>query len=363
MTIWYTDESWGASGARHAGNKAREDASVVLADMGARPIKVECDEGEASYIGKAISHIERYRRWKRALYAVAGGDCVVFQMPLISHTVLASRLLRRCRARSIRTVALIHDVESLRVVSGEDGLSFRMRCEEVGFLKCCDVVICHNESMRRTLCDRFGLDEGRCVALGLFDYLIPDGQAPDPGQFAPDKPVIVAGNLSPEKAGYLYSGDFPLEANLYGVNFDEEKASAGTRYQGSYLPDELPKAMSGSFGLVWDGDSCGSCAGDYGEYLRINNPHKASLYLACGIPVIVWSESALSPLVGDMGVGLAVSSLPELPGRLGALGPEGVQGMYVEAAKVSTRLRSGDFLKAAMGRALRLLWEKEGTIG
>ena len=32
-------------------------------------------------------------------------------------------------------------------------------------------------------------------------------------------------------------------------------------------------------GLVWDGDSCSSCSGVCGEYLKINNPHKISFYL------------------------------------------------------------------------------------
>ena len=56
---------------------------------------------------------------------------------------------------------------------------------------------------------------------------------------------------------------------------------------GSFLPDELPSALEGSFGLVWDGDSSKTCSGVFGEYLRYNNSHKASLYLASGFPIIV----------------------------------------------------------------------------
>lgn len=363
MTIWYTDESWGTSGARHAGNKAREDASAVLASMGARPIDVVREEGGASLLGKAISHIGRYGRWRGGLDAAAEDDFVVFQLPLISHTVLSPLLLRRCKSRSVGTVALVHDVESLRGASRSELIPFKMRCEEVDFLKECDVVICHNDAMRRTLCARFGLDGARCVSLGLFDYLIPDHLMPSVGQFRPSVPVIVAGNLSPSKAGFLYSGGLPFEANLYGVNFDEGQAGPGLHYQGSFLPDELPRAMRGGFGLVWDGNSCESCTGDYGEYLRINNPHKASLYLACGIPLIVWAESALAPLVRQTGAGLAVGSLSEVPERLGVLTPSEVGAMYESAGELSIRLRSGSFLKDAMEAALARFKEKGVTIG
>ena len=56
-------------------------------------------------------------------------------------------------------------------------------------------------------------------------------------------------------------------------------------YFGSFLPDELPAALEGGFGLVWDGDSAETCSGVFGEYLRYNNSHKASLYLASGFPL------------------------------------------------------------------------------
>ena len=34
---------------------------------------------------------------------------------------------------------------------------------------------------------------------------------------------------------------------------------------------------------MWDGPSPDTCAGVYGAYLRYNNPHKTSLYLAAGL--------------------------------------------------------------------------------
>ena len=49
--------------------------------------------------------------------------------------------------------------------------------------------------------------------------------------------------------------------NLYGVGFDESRALENEAYFGSFLPDELPAALEGGFGLVWDGDSAETCSG------------------------------------------------------------------------------------------------------
>ena len=57
--------------------------------------------------------------------------------------------------------------------------------------------------------------------------------------------------------------------------------------------------MDQNFGLVWDGTSLDGCNGRYGEYLKFNNPHKTSLYLSCGIPVIIWKEAALADFVEE----------------------------------------------------------------
>ena len=53
-------------------------------------------------------------------------------------------------------------------------------------------------------------------------------------------PIIIAGNLSPFKVGYLkYLKDIKCNFNLYGVGFDEENKSDNVEYKGKFLPDEL----------------------------------------------------------------------------------------------------------------------------
>ena len=47
------------------------------------------------------------------------------------------------------------------------------------------------------------------------------------------------------------------------------QALENENYFGSFLPDELPAALEGGFGLVWDGDSAETCSGVFGSTFAI----------------------------------------------------------------------------------------------
>ena len=86
-------------------------------------------------------------------------------------------------------------------------------------------------------------------------------------------------------------------------------------YKGFFHSDNVSK-IEGSWGLVWDGDSEETCNGVYGEYLKMNSPHKLSLYIVARLPLIVWKESGLTDYVLKRNLGIAINSLRELPNRL-----------------------------------------------
>ncbi len=76
-----------------------------------------------------------------------------------------------------------------------------------------------------------GIAEDKIVSLGIFDYLIPNFQ--EKTGLSKNQPIIVAGNLAQEKAGYLYSLPAKPAYNLYGVGFDESRALENEAYFGS----------------------------------------------------------------------------------------------------------------------------------
>ena len=129
-------------------------------------------------------------------------------------------------------------------------------------------------------------------------------------------------------------------------------------YKGSFKPDEVPGVLEGSFGLVWDGNTASTCGGNTGEYLRYNNPHKTSLYLASGIPVIVWSEAAMSGFVSENHVGIAVGSLYEIEEKVNAISDADYKEMKDNAIAVSAKLRSGYYFETAIKTVLSKI-EKE----
>ena len=117
------------------------------------------------------------------------------------------------------------------------------------------------------------------------------------------------------------------------------------------MPDELIKNLIGKYGLVWDGDSIETCSGGKGEYLKINNPHKLSLYLAVGLPVIIWDEAAEAEFVLRENVGFTIKSLYELPEKMESISDNDYKIMKKNAEIVGARLRNGEYMTRALKKA------------
>ena len=191
--------------------------------------------------------------------------------------------------------------------------------------------------------------------LALAFFRLFDSKFQEKTGFTKNQPIIVAGNLAQEKAGYLYSLPAEPAYNLYGVGFDESRALENENYFGSFLPDELPAALEGGFGLVWDGDSAETCSGVFGEYLRYNNSHKASLYLASGFPLVVWKQSALSHFVLENGCGIAVESLHELKATIDNLSDTDYQDFQLKIPRHGKGIRDGHYLLTALNNFKKIL--------
>ena len=90
----------------------------------------------------------------------------------------------------------------------------------------------------------------------------------------------------------------------------------------------------------------------WSEYLRINNPHKTSLYLSSGIPVVIWKEAALADFVIENNVGIAVDSLENIESILDKVTKEDYDKMKKNAYKLSKKLRSGYFTMNAINKCI-----------
>ena len=338
-----------------AAGKARIDVEDILYDWKAKDIKIKIkkNSNENSILKKLFSHYHLYQIWKKSLDKLKEGDVLIIQFPLQEGFIFASHLLKNLKKKNIKTIAVIHDLETLRITK-DNTISkkrkIRLYIEEIPTLKQFSKIVVHNQSMKKVLMKK-GISEDSMVTLKMFDYLIKEGNALPGNTKSKENNIIIAGNLSSYKVGYVYELPHDVKFDLYGINYTGVTDNK-IKYHGSYPSDELPWHLKGAYGLVWDGDTAKTCSGIFGDYLRINNPHKTSLYLACGIPIITWNKAAIAQYVRKNRVGITVSSLDEINEKLKDVSKDEYNLMRKNAKKCSERVRKGYYLKKAIQEAL-----------
>lgn len=346
MKYYLKEEFLHDNNVKNAGNKARNDVEKIVEEEGYQPLLLSIDNWYKMSLIKAQYH--KAQALSKTISKLKEGDQLLIQFPMLHHSFFTTYLVKKMQRKGVKVHFIIHDLEVLRYANLDTvpwKHKIRVHLQESGLLKQADGLIAHNPVMKSVLMDK-GISEEKIVSLGIFDYLIPNYQ--DKEDLSKEGAIIVAGNLAQEKAGYLYELPARPVYNLYGVGFDESRKLSNETYFGSFLPDELPLALEGSFGLVWDGDSSKTCTGVFGEYLRYNNSHKASLYLASGFPTVVWKESALSHFVLKNNCGITVGSLFDIKEKLNAISEEEYQELVENAQKVGNNIRSGYYLKTAL---------------
>jgi hypothetical protein len=209
--------------------------------------------------------------------------------------------------------------------------------KETSFINAFDYAVVHNKAMYDFLKDH-GVSNKKII-LELFDYLTETQLLSDFKNH-----VDFAGNL--RKAEFLTRVKTKTVIQVFGPN-PAQNYPENIEYRGQYAPNVLGEYLDGKFGLIWDGNSAETGSGIYGKYMKVNNPHKASLYLSLGKPVIVWSESAISEFVEKWHVGISLNSLNDMDMALNTLTEKDYLEMVSNARKVSKLVRNGHFtLKA-----------------
>ncbi|KRN94730.1 hypothetical protein IV81_GL001006 [Pediococcus stilesii] len=216
--------------------------------------------------------------------------------------------------------------------------------DELLILRGFDFLITHNHSMSDWLREK-GI-KVKISELQIFDYL----NEQKAKENAKEKNLVFAGNLA--KASFLKKWNINKKITVFGVN-PEKQYPQNVDYKGVKTPDELPEFLQGSFGLVWDGNSMTTNSGIFGEYTKYNNPHKASLYISCGLPIIVWEQAAIAGFVKDNRVGLAVSSIYSLQEVLSKMSEDEYLELVKNTKEMSKKIRNGFFTLNVVNQALK----------
>lgn len=332
-----------------AASKAREDIRDIVGKMGYEILKVHRSRGIAGTSIGACSDRMVEKEWIRHFEKIPENSFLLIQGP--TGTRLPETVLWRMKEeKQIRMIYVIHDIEVLRKSGSAEIRDDEFRIiNEVG-----DIFIVHNDTMKQFYVD-LGIDERRVISLQVFDYLSSEQNT----EKLFEKSISIAGNLSPAKSGYLeqlHKLDF-VKIHLYGPGLPEGLVNGVENlvYHGSVPSNLIPKKLDRGFGLVWDGERIDTCSGNTGQYLRYNNPHKLSLYLSAGLPVIIWNEAAESRFVTEHQVGFAIRSLYELEERLSGMTEKEYLEFVRHAERLSEMLRAGMYTTAAVKRAEELL--------
>src|SRR5699024_1209361 len=120
------------------------------------------------------------------------------------------------------------------------------------------------------------------------------------------------------------------------------------KYMGQFSPQELPSHLNADFGLVWDGTSVETCEGMYGQYLKYNDPHKFSLYISSGLPVIVWEHAAIADFVRANNIGLTIDSLTNIDSLISSISQTKYMELQSNVKKIAFQMRKGHYLITAV---------------
>ncbi len=339
-----------------AGSKAPADVVEICRKQGYKVFDMPGFPRDKNLVYRKLwLLIVSFYYWRKLEKTVAKGSIVIYQHPMYGNRMAQKMIPRIQNKKQVKFIALIHDLESLRGgISGVTRVSEKTRnLSDTALLSQFDSIICHNEHMKQYLVSR-GFDSSKLECLEIFDYLC---DVKEHIRERGDNPSIaIAGNLAIGKCPYMYNistKDYNkgLMINLYGINFDQDSSGGNIIYHGSFSPEELPVRLQGDFGLVWDGNSVETCSGNTGEYLKYNNPHKTSLYLASGLPVIVWNQAAIADFILQNHVGIAVDSLQDIEEKIKEISAEEYDEMCRNARNVGGKIRDGYYVKRAIEAA------------
>lgn len=323
-----------------AKTKAKVDVMEILVKAGYHTI----------YFPKVKNAGEMIRFWRSLSKIISKDSHLVLEYPCYPRKrmwlIYAFKLLK-----GIKLYGVIHDIGDLRFTEAQ----YRAG-NDMHFLKLYDGLVSHNASMTKWLKEN-GFKKP-IVDLNVFDYCLKENKNFHESTLNGEIKVLYAGNLSHAKATYIYDKKLDKLDNVhigaYGPYFEKERINGSKlTYMGMFDPQSPELKEKYHFGLIWEGDSTETCSGQMGQYIRFNNPHKFSLYLSLGLPVIVWEEAAIAPFVINNKIGLTIGNFHDLENIAEKISESDYREFLKNADQLSAKVRNGFFLDKAINELVK----------
>lgn len=297
-------------------SKSKDDFTSIAHRTGYEYVNIQrYQRGDESYdaLGTRIDGITA---------GVKRDDLLIYQYPTYIGNQFEVSFVEHTVYRGVNLVLLIHDYERLR-------FGINPGYNEIRVLNLASAIIVPNTKMR----DQMREDgvTSKIILQHCWDFLTDRPYANE----LPAREVVLAGAFA--KTNLLSTWNQNIKLIAYGRNDSQQIPAENVDYRGVMPAEELVKQLPNCFGLAWDtGDN-------YGEYTRYNNPHKVAMYLALGMPVIVWRESAIAKLIQDNHIGFAINSLDEIEILLNAISDDELRALQQRVQNFGCLLRRGYF--------------------
>lgn len=315
-----------------AGSKAKNDDRLILVKNGYIPLDIS---NSSSRIKKLFQGI-----WKiKQMIKEHPADQYVIQYPLYSIFIIENVIKNiRHYTPNAKVVLLIHDIEALRLRVNDK----KYMEKEMAVFNSVNSIIVHTIKMKEKLV-QMGVTT-KMVVQGLFDYLNP--QEMFKNERKTDK-ICYAGNL--KKSEFLKKISLKkIHLEVFGTPQPTFPLKNNVEYRGAYSSNKLPKYLNADYGLVWDGTSLDSSKGVFGDYTKYNSPHKASLYISSGLPIIVWKGAGIASIVKENNLGIVVDNISDLDRITSNVNFEEYLLMKKAVVNYGKRIREGKNLLKAL---------------
>lgn len=328
---------WHDNGTNNAaGKKAKDDVMYFLHRGGWRDIPTPTNKYAKVLWSTFVAPFK---------FATTKADYILVKFPSEMPMLRKMNIDNIKRFSKAKLIILIHDIETLR--GWNDGNSHRKEVNgELALLKKADGIIVHSDNEKQFLVQHHV--KAKMVVIPFFDYYT---DCPMQLAHSYQKTICWAGNLV--HADFLQKLNIKHQLYAYGpmVKFN----NPAIIYQGNYPATDLPRYLHADFGLVWNGTSVHTCDGAYGNYMRYNAPHKVSLYLSCGMPIITWSQAANAEYVTKHKIGLVIDDLDQLDELLDSVTNEQYQELQQNARALGKKIREGYFFNRITNELIKML--------
>ena len=287
------------------------------------------------------------------LFFVRTRGVVVYIIP--SNTLRIKFLVLLRSLLGFKLICFLNDVDQLRMHT-----SSKYAKEERASIAAADCILAPNFQAAKMLRKLFHVNKP-IEAVEVWDYLSEYTPSINEIKYDSYDTIAYAGNLS--KSPFIYKLDhIPYNFRIWGDGVEKDLPT-NVHHQGAVMPDELPPLLNNcDWGLIWDGPFIEECGGPMGIYMKFYNAHKCGLYLAAGLPLIVWKQSGMAHFVESHQVGICVESLRDLPSIMDSLTKEQYLAFRKNVLHESALIRNGHYFLNALKRAerknLTLLWRK-----